>query len=60
MKIEQAIEILDLNVKEAGNKMPPDVKDALSLAIEALERVNIIRSIDPARPITPLPSETKD
>lgn len=36
MKIPTAIEILELNIKEAGKKMPPDTLDALKLGVEAL------------------------
>lgn len=44
MKVQKAIEILDLNVKEVGPKMPPDTLDALKLGIEALERIDGLRS----------------
>lgn len=37
--LKKAIEILDLNLKEAGGKMPPDVKEALQLSREALKRL---------------------
>lgn len=38
MEIKKAIEIFDLNLLHAGSHMPPDVKDALKLGKEALER----------------------
>jgi len=36
----KAAEILQLNVKEAGAKMPEDVRDALIYGKEALERID--------------------
>lgn len=30
--IKKAIEILDINLKEAGDSMPPDVKETLELS----------------------------
>ncbi|GAI62189.1 unnamed protein product, partial [marine sediment metagenome] len=35
MKLPKAIEIGELNIKEAGRKMPPDTLDALKLLVEA-------------------------
>jgi len=43
IKMSKAIEILDLNVKEGGKKMPPDVKDSLNLAISTMKTVLFIR-----------------
>ncbi len=40
MKVVKAIEILDLNIPKGDSKMPPDIKDALMLGIEALKRYN--------------------
>lgn len=37
MTIDKAIEIIQLNLKEAGPKMPPDVQEALKLAILSME-----------------------
>jgi len=34
---DKAIEILELNLKEAGPKMPPDVKSALMYGIDGLK-----------------------
>jgi len=34
MNLSKALEILTLNVKEAGKKMPPDTLEALKKAIE--------------------------
>lgn len=33
--LKKAIEIGELNIKEAGKKMPPDTLDALKLLVEA-------------------------
>lgn len=35
MKLTKAIEIGELNIKEAGPKMPPDTLNALKLLVEA-------------------------
>jgi len=42
--LEKAIEVLELNLNEAGKKMPPDVKDSLSLGVEAMKRIRRQRS----------------
>jgi len=39
MKLEKAKEIVELNIKEAGNKMPPDCLAALKLENEATKRI---------------------
>jgi len=44
MKLEKAKEIVELNIKEAGNKMPPDCRDALKLENEATKRILDARS----------------
>lgn len=36
MNLSKAKEIIDLNIKEAGKKMPPDVKTALTIGSEAI------------------------
>lgn len=43
MKRVKAMEILELNILEAGKKMPPDVKTALELHIEAMKVLTAIR-----------------
>jgi len=35
MKLAKAVEIGELNIKEAGKKMPPDTLDALKILVEA-------------------------
>ena len=37
MTIEKALEILDINIKQVGKKMPPDVLIALIMAKGALQ-----------------------
>lgn len=44
MTLPKAIEIMELNLKEAGSKMPPDCRDALQLHIEAAKRIQVGRS----------------
>jgi hypothetical protein len=41
--MRKAIEILDLNMKEAHKSMPTDVKDSLNLAINTMATVRFIR-----------------
>lgn len=60
MKIEKAIEILELNIKEAGKQMPPDCKNAVKLGIEAGKRVILYRKGMYAGLGDLLPGETDD
>jgi len=39
----KAIEILNLNLKEAGIKMPRDTRDALNLAINCMHTIKYVR-----------------
>lgn len=55
--IEKAIEILELNSKEAGKKMPPDVLSAVNLGIEAMKRIDRQRNLRLAIHQPPLPGE---
>lgn len=60
MNLQKSREIIILNVKEAGNKMPPDVKMALIIAAEAEDYVLEIRhNINTPYPEL-LPNETVD
>lgn len=43
MKLAKAIEIGELNYKEAGRHMPHDVKAAVGLLIEAGKRIRDLR-----------------
>jgi len=56
--IEKAIEIIELNIKEAGKSMPPDVRDALNLSVEAMKRIDRQRHLTVPTPQPPLPGET--
>jgi len=60
MKLEKAIEILELNVKEAGNKMPADCLKAIKLGIEAMEEVKYYRNNPLSYVIKLLPGETDE
>lgn len=60
MTIPKAIEIIDLNLKEAGDKMPPDVKDALELGKEALNYISLNRSLWGDLEAFKLKGETED
>jgi hypothetical protein len=43
ISLNKAVEILELNIKEAGTKMPRDTRDALSLALSSMHTVAYIR-----------------
>lgn len=58
MKLIKAKEILELNIKLAGKKMPPDTLEALKLSIEAIKRVKACRPVDCYAPEILLPGET--
>lgn len=60
MNCPKAKEIIDLNIKGAGAKMPPDVKKALTIGSEAIEEVMKARDGNPALDGELLPSETED
>lgn len=60
LTLTKAIEILQLNIQEAGNKMPPDCKQAIQLGIDALIRVLDVRRFPEASNWKPLPSETEE
>lgn len=60
MNRPQAIEILTLNVKVAGKRMPPDVRDAVKVGVESIEFIERNATILRRYEITPLPGETKD
>ena len=60
MTISKAIEILELNLKEGGKRMPADCRDALLMAVGALKRTRCARLT--GQPILQgyLPGETKE
>ena len=60
MKLDKAIEILELNLKEVGKKMPVDTSAALALSIEAQKRVIEARTPESINPHLPLPGETME
>jgi len=58
MNLQKAKEILDLNIRQRSPQMPPDVKDALKLGIEALDYINSWRGTNSPMSNIRLPSET--
>ncbi|GAI29372.1 unnamed protein product [marine sediment metagenome] len=60
MTLPKAIEIGDLNIKEAGKKMPPDTLDALKLLVEAGKQIHNHRASLPPQAIYLLPGETAE
>lgn len=60
MKLSKAIQVLDINIKVGEEKMPPDVRDALKLGIEAMKRVEEMRQDNAFLSPRLLPGETKD
>ena len=60
MPLDKAIEIINLNIRVAGKKMPPDVRAALTLGIEALKHIKHGRSCQGNYVDNPLPDETND
>jgi len=57
MELNKAIEIVELNIKEAGKKMPPDCLAALKLENEAAKRIVDARWGYTHEIIAPLPGE---
>jgi len=57
MKLEKAIEILDLNIRQRNHRMPPDVFDALKLGKEALKRIQQYRQTSSYLSFMNLPGE---
>jgi len=58
MKLDKVIEILQINIGEGRKKMPPDVLTALSIAMEALKKIQYDR-LPGNHPLYPyLPGET--
>lgn len=60
MLLSKAKEIIEINFKEAGNKMPPDVKQALELAIGAINIVTLRRQLFAPQEGQLIPGETPD
>lgn len=57
MNLPKAIQIGELNLKEGGKKMPPDVAAALSLLVEAAKLIDYCRSGEYNPPYELLPGE---
>lgn len=60
MKLAKTIEILELNTREAGNKMPIDCRVALQLGIEAIKRLQVGRNNPGTHWNDLLPGETPE
>jgi len=60
MKLTKSIEIIELNIREAGPKMPPDCLDALKLNLEAAKRIQAHRRSSLTDPHILLPGETPE
>lgn len=41
MNRPKAIEILDLNLKEAGKSMPPDCREAIRVAVRSMKELEV-------------------
>lgn len=57
MNLPKAIEICELNIKEAGSKMPPDTLEALKLATASMKRILLARSYNDQHTLNRLPGE---
>ncbi len=60
MKLDKAIEILELNANEAGKQMPQDTLEAVLLLIEAGKECERARNGNPMLDGELLPGETED
>lgn len=50
LTFKKASEILDINLKEAGDSMPPDVKETLELSKQAFDLILFYRTHYPDIP----------
>jgi len=57
IKMDKAIEILELNAKEAGNKMPSDVLASVNLGVSTMKAVVLARKGGSWNPHALLPDE---
>lgn len=60
MTLTQALEIIDLNIRQRNPAMPPDVLDALKLGIEAFKMIKDGRSKPGGMFFHDLPGETNE
>lgn len=58
MKLDKAKEIIDLNIKEAGPKMPADTLEALKVASSCIAYVLTVKRYPHNIENIPLPGET--
>lgn len=60
MKLSKAIEILQINVSQRSPSMPPDVKDALKLSIQACKFIQTFKDTEDIEPLTSLIGEAPE
>ena len=60
MLLPKAREIIELNITEASPKMPPDVKEALTMGAGAIERIIAWRNNNDDDLLWNLPGETEE
>ena len=60
MKLTKVIEILQINVREAGPRIPIDILLALMVSIEAVKAIQDLREGNPLLDGELLPGETAD
>ena len=58
--LSKAIEILRLNLKLAGRTMPPDTQSAVTIAVEAMLRIQAGRNNPGSRWTETLPDEQRE
>jgi hypothetical protein len=58
MNPNRSLQIIQINVNDAGKQMPPDVKTALLMGISAISRVLSMRSYNISQAKLPLAGET--
>jgi len=60
MKLPKASEILQLNLNEASPKMPPDVKEALTIGVGVIDRIMEWRETSNDDLLWNIPGETEE
>lgn len=60
MTLPKAIEIMELNLKEAGSKMPPDCRDAVQLSINTMKWRKEVEEKRWLGYLVPLPGQTAE
>lgn len=60
MTLPKAVEIVQLNIREVGSKMPPDCLNALKLCCESAQRIRVGRNNPGSLWTELLPGETDE